>query len=715
MKPRAGSRECATGSRAASTMEQDYLRRIYWQLTGVIMAVMLAALVGISYFSHQAFERALTPEIARKAATVGASVRALINKAMDHGIAFERIYGAEQTLKSSDDVNPDISYLALTDQAGKVAAESGRRPPGVTEYFARERVPSERSGTSATAPSLVGGSYVVSMPIESGGKAVGALHIGIAEEFVRDTMLEALFDLIVVLIVALFFTLELLNFLAGAPLAAGLHQFSAAISRARGGDFTRSPVGPVGGETGAILVNVDSALEKLNRAYEEIEAKLGRAVASGEERYRAAVAAWLALKSKYRFGRNADAVGAEAGVLARVRAPLFTFILAEEATRSYLPAYIGQLMVPIPGISPQVVIGLPIVLFMLIVAIGQPFLGPWSERIGRRRAMLIGAVIGTVGFIGTAFAYSLVDLLLWRALSGISYGIVFVAAQGYILDHAQPHERAQGFALFIGAIMVATICGPPIGGILADNIGSRLAFGASAVLCALSIVAMRMLPTAAGVVRRPERPPALADFGRLLLNPRFMTLTALAAMPAKMILTGVCFYLVPLYVLSIGSTQAMAGRILMVYAVMMVLIVPIAARFSDQGTSRESLVSVGLLISGVGGLLLLATGNLLVVFAVVFAIGLGQALSIASQSALVGDLCKPEIQRFGDGSVYGVYRMLERVGNALGPLIAALLVVRFGYQGSFVGVSLLILVCGLLFALFISIMRRGAATAAQVP
>ena len=51
--------------------------------------------------------------------------------------------------------------------------------------------------------------------------------------------------------------------------------------------------------------------------------------------------------------------------------------------------------------------------------------------------------------------------------------MVFVAAQGYVLDRTGTQNRAQGFALFIGAIMVATVCGPSIGGILADNIGFR--------------------------------------------------------------------------------------------------------------------------------------------------------------------------------------------------------------------------------------------------
>ena len=69
--------------------------------------------------------------------------------------------------------------------------------------------------------------------------------------------------------------------------------------------------------------------------------------------------------------------------------------------------------------------------------------------------------------------------------------MVFVSAQGYILDQSTPRDRAKSFALFIGAIMVATVCGPSIGGILADNIGFRWSFGVAATLAALSIFIIR--------------------------------------------------------------------------------------------------------------------------------------------------------------------------------------------------------------------------------
>ena len=298
--------------------------------------------------------------------------------------------------------------------------------------------------------------------------------------------------------------------------------------------------------------------------------------------------------------------------------------------------------------------------------------------------------MATVGFTGTALAYNLYDLILWRSLCALGYAMVFVAAQGYVLDRTGHQNRAQGFALFIGAIMVATVCGPSIGGILADNIGFRASFGVSALMALVSIFAINRLPAVERSCRasdKPVRGPRMREIMALIVNKRFMTLTGLAAVPAKIILTGVCFYLVPLYIVSIGNTSAMAGRMLMVYAVMMVLIVPISATLSDATMRRDRYVSVGLIISGLSGLLLLLSESFLVLFGVVFLLGLGQALSIAAQSALVADHCQEEIRIFGSDAVYGVYRLLERLGNALGPLIASVLVIMWGYQGAFIAIS----------------------------
>ena len=216
--------------------------------------------------------------------------------------------------------------------------------------------------------------------------------------------------------------------------------------------------------------------------------------------------------------------------------------------------------------------------------------------------------------------------------------MVFVAGQAYVLAHTAAHERSRGFALFVGAIMVAAICGPPIGGILADHLGARWSFAAAAAIAFSALFAVSGLP-AHESGRTAEKVPGLGDFARLLANGRFLTVSVLAAAPAKLILAGFCFYLVPLYVGSLGATPSSAGRALMVYAASLVLVLPHAARLAERGLRHEQLVLAGLCISGGGGLVLLAQGGLGAVFVAMLLLGFGQGLSIAAQSSLVAELC----------------------------------------------------------------------------
>jgi MFS family permease len=221
---------------------------------------------------------------------------------------------------------------------------------------------------------------------------------------------------------------------------------------------------------------------------------------------------------------------------------------------------------------------------------------------------------------------------------------------------------------------------------------------------------MHGLPTARPFAenRQPVRVPKLREIGTLLMNRNFMMVTGLAAMPAKILLTGMCFYLVPLYVLTVESTQAMSGRILMTYGAVMVVFAPITASLATTRARMHWLVGGGLIVSGLGGVVLLAGASIPWIFAAVVLVGIGQALSISAQSALVAEHCTAEIRRMGDGVVYGVYRLLERLGNALGPMIAAGLVLAVGYRSSFIVIGSCVALTGLLF---LAATRRESARA----
>src|SRR4029079_8485893 len=266
-------------------VEKNYLWRIYWRLAGVIMVCVVVALAVVSYFTHHVFDQELVPETEQKAATVGASVRALVLKATSYGIDFSQLYGVEQTFAEVFEENPEFAYMAITNTDGNVLFARGTEPIGARTHFRNPvvlQIAHEQGEMSKAA--RVGQQYIVSMPINDQGKPLGGLHVGIDAAFVEHVLLEVLLDVVVVLVVSLFFTLELLTFMAGARLASGLGEFQQQVDRMRAGDFTATARVRANDEIGRMLRRIDAAIDHLNVRYQflvgELDHKLRSALAA---------------------------------------------------------------------------------------------------------------------------------------------------------------------------------------------------------------------------------------------------------------------------------------------------------------------------------------------------------------------------------------------------------------------------------------------------
>ena len=89
-------------------MTPNVLRSVYLRLAGVVMLAVVLALAANAYLSHRSFERALAPEMAKKVAIVGGSIRVLLLKAVENGIAFDKLYGVEDKFA---EVDSEFAYI----------------------------------------------------------------------------------------------------------------------------------------------------------------------------------------------------------------------------------------------------------------------------------------------------------------------------------------------------------------------------------------------------------------------------------------------------------------------------------------------------------------------------------------------------------------------------------------------------------------------------
>jgi MFS transporter, SP family, sugar:H+ symporter len=87
--------------------------------------------------------------------------------------------------------------------------------------------------------------------------------------------------------------------------------------------------------------------------------------------------------------------------------------------------------------------GFAVACALLGSAVGAWYAGPLADRYGRIRVMVIAAVLFAVSALGSGFAFTVWDLILWRVVGGLAIGGASVIAPTYIAEIAPAHIRGR--------------------------------------------------------------------------------------------------------------------------------------------------------------------------------------------------------------------------------------------------------------------------------
>jgi MFS transporter, DHA1 family, multidrug resistance protein len=111
--------------------------------------------------------------------------------------------------------------------------------------------------------------------------------------------------------------------------------------------------------------------------------------------------------------------------------------------------------------------------FTIGLAFGQTVLGPLSDRIGRRRAMLMGLGLMVAATLGAAAAPSLDALVAWRVLQGFAAATGMTLARAIVRDLYAREEAARVMSYMTVVSGLGPILFPIAGGQLAVAFGWR--------------------------------------------------------------------------------------------------------------------------------------------------------------------------------------------------------------------------------------------------
>ncbi|PKA44980.1 Bcr/CflA family drug resistance efflux transporter [Rhizobium sullae] len=183
---------------------------------------------------------------------------------------------------------------------------------------------------------------------------------------------------------------------------------------------------------------------------------------------------------------------------------------------------IGEEVAVAPPLSTQHIISL----FIFGMAFGEMLLGPLSDTMGRKKALMLGLGVYAVGTIIAMFAGSLEMVILGRFLQGVGVSGPKIATRAMIRDQFEGDAMARVMSFMFTLFIVVPMLAPALAQGVIALAGWRSVFGIYLVIAVLLglWLAMRHPETLPADRRIAFRPKLLFRNGRRILSKRRVTL-----------------------------------------------------------------------------------------------------------------------------------------------------------------------------------------------
>lgn len=647
--------------------------------------LIVFSLIVFSFFARREFEKRMVVQLISNAETVGHSIGTIIKKTYDYGISIDSIRGYDDFFKSYLERNKELKNIALFSPDNRLI-----------EY--QDFNGHEHGNINLKLKNHSSEKYFSKTDIQSGGNLIAILKIGIAKKFIEDKLHAITYDILTVLAITLLITFELILFLIAVTVTAPINSIHVILQNVINSDFRKTLKIYSNDEIGIFAQSINKFLFNVNKTY----IKLKNIIVSLPEGNKVKEELNL-LEKECKLTDPSKCVKYFKTLLLYFRPTLFLVVFAESLSISFFPVYVRTLYTPISGLSQELMTSLPISLFMLFWAFSIPIGGIWSDKSGRRQPMVFGACLSSVGFGLTAFANNLILLLIFRSITAIGYGMVYISAQGFIADNSNSKNRTAGMSAFVACFFSGSLSGAAIGGILVDRIGYSYTFATASLIAFLGAFFALKYISSNKENNASTNKFKLNNFKYLFTNKYFIAMLFLTSIPAKICLTGYMYYIAPIFLNSLEITNSSIGRFMISYGLSMVLLSPWSGKMADKTGNRQYYVLAGGLLGGFSLLIPLVVPNTFGVLLSILGLGIAHATGLSSQLAIVLGLFSSKSDVIGSGSVIAIYRLIERIGNISGPIIAGILLSTYSYNKASAIIGILVAVGAILFIILFTI------------
>ena len=352
-------------------------------------------------------------------------------------------------------------------------------------------------------------------------------------------------------------------------------------------------------------------------------------------------------------------------------------------------------------------LGTLVSVYSIMVGVFAIIAGPISDKVGRRRILILGCCAMTVALVLHAFVTGYLSFIAVRISAGAAGGILSGAAVSYIGDYFPYERRGWATGWVMSGAAFGQIIGIPLGIVMASRWGFRSPFYMFAATMAGTVLLLIFKIPQPNVRRTTHRltvGKAAADYAAMLRRPE----VAWAAAAFFMMFLGVSLYVVYLPTWlgrEVGLTGDQIAIMFVIGGVANVLTGPQAGKLSDR-IGRKGIILMAcvglsiLMVLTVRVVTNFTTANVFFFLTMVLV-----AMRISPFSALLTALVSDERR----GSLMSLTVALGQIGFALGAAMAGPLFANVGYFSNTLLGAAFVLAMGLIVWYFIP--EPDAATA----
>ena len=324
----------------------------------------------------------------------------------------------------------------------------------------------------------------------------------------------------------------------------------------------------------------------------------------------------------------------------------------------------------------EVEAGMVISAAALVFAIGSPFWGWLSDRIGRKPVFVVGlagigisfALFAGASYLGLTGVLTggalLAALFAARIVIGGMIGAVPVSAQAYMADITASADRSAGMALIGAANGLGTLLGPALAALLV-TFGLLVPFYAGAAIALLAALALALVMPPSPRQQRMDTPSKIMPWDRRVWPFLFLGFVTVTVIVLLQITLG--FYLIDRFVLTtVAAAQAASIGLLVVGIALAVVQGVFVTRFK---WSPRTLLRAGAPIMALGLIGAVAAPSLPLLVAAFAVMGIAGGLlfpGFTSGASLT-------VSANEQGAIAGLNAAINGAGAVIGPLIGTAL------------------------------------------